>query len=244
MPQKSRNRDLTRAALGAAFAAFLVMAGDGGAAYAAEDNIGMMPLPDGNSVRKLMRTLGLRGKNDEESTIDIKERPPLVVPPSRDLPPPMAPGSLAERNPAWPVDRDQARPKAENKAKTARRPVSWDKESPPPSPGDVAAGGTNQPSTARPASSVELPGQGSPPSQAAESDGLWNKFLDKALGRHKIPETAIFKGEPPRASLLDPPRGYRTPSPNEPYGLMNPDTADTLSRNRRLTGKPENENRE
>ena len=32
-------------------------------------------------------------------------------------------------------------------------------------------------------------------------------------------EYATFTGEPPRASLTEPPPGYRTPSPNQPYGV-------------------------
>jgi hypothetical protein len=32
-------------------------------------------------------------------------------------------------------------------------------------------------------------------------------------------EYSTFSGEPPRASLLEPPAGYRTPSPNQPYGV-------------------------
>ena len=32
-------------------------------------------------------------------------------------------------------------------------------------------------------------------------------------------EYATFTGEPVRSSLTEPPPGYRTPSPNQPYGL-------------------------
>ncbi len=32
-------------------------------------------------------------------------------------------------------------------------------------------------------------------------------------------ETATFEAEPPRASLTDPPSGYRVPSPAQPYGV-------------------------
>ncbi len=32
-------------------------------------------------------------------------------------------------------------------------------------------------------------------------------------------EYVPFTGEPPRASLLEPPVGYRTPSPAQPYGV-------------------------
>jgi hypothetical protein len=35
----------------------------------------------------------------------------------------------------------------------------------------------------------------------------------------KKEESAKFTGEPPRTSLTDPPPGYQTPSPDQPYGL-------------------------
>jgi hypothetical protein len=35
----------------------------------------------------------------------------------------------------------------------------------------------------------------------------------------KDDEVAKFTGEPPRASLTEPPPGYQTPSPDQPYGL-------------------------
>ena len=37
--------------------------------------------------------------------------------------------------------------------------------------------------------------------------------------------TASFTGEPARASLTEPPPGYQTPSPNQPYGRSKSDTA-------------------
>ena len=35
----------------------------------------------------------------------------------------------------------------------------------------------------------------------------------------KKEEQAKFTGEPPRTSLTEPPAGYQTPSPDQPYGL-------------------------
>ncbi len=37
--------------------------------------------------------------------------------------------------------------------------------------------------------------------------------------KEKPAEGAKFLREPPRASLTEPPIGYRTPSPEQPYGL-------------------------
>jgi hypothetical protein len=36
---------------------------------------------------------------------------------------------------------------------------------------------------------------------------------------NKKEEQAKFTGEPPRSSLTEPPPGYQTPSPAQPYGL-------------------------
>ncbi|MGA8079747.1 MAG: hypothetical protein WB868_20430, partial [Xanthobacteraceae bacterium] len=36
----------------------------------------------------------------------------------------------------------------------------------------------------------------------------------------KQEDYGTFTGEPPRVSLSDPPPGYQTPSPNQPYGVV------------------------
>ena len=45
-------------------------------------------------------------------------------------------------------------------------------------------------------------------------------------------EQVTFTGEPPRTSLLEPPPGYRTPSPSQPYGIgiAKPKAADLSDR--------------
>ena len=45
------------------------------------------------------------------------------------------------------------------------------------------------------------------------SKSLWSKTFGNK------DEYTTFTGEPPRQSLLEPPRGYRTPSPAQPYGV-------------------------
>jgi hypothetical protein len=51
---------------------------------------------------KFMRTLGVKGAPDATSDIDYTERAPLVVPPSRDLPPPAANAGPPSQD--WPND--------------------------------------------------------------------------------------------------------------------------------------------
>ena len=67
---------------------------------------------------------GIGGTNMENRGIDYRERSPLVVPPSLDLPPPAS--TQAEVNvPNWPKDPDEARRKkaiAARKKDTAKTP--------------------------------------------------------------------------------------------------------------------------
>jgi len=220
MSQKSRNHYRSPATLCAAFGAVLIIVGGAGIAYAAESD----GVTDGNWVRNLYRKFNER--TGQPVGTDYRERPPLVVPPTRDLPPPGTPSTLAERYAAWPVDRDEARRKAGGAVRTERRPAAWDSES--------------QPSQA---SSVEVVGKEEKPKVVTNDPGLGTRLWNKFLGR-RDPEEGIFSQEPPRISLVDPPRGYRTPSPAEPYGINNRDTTYTMQRPPLRTGKPENENRE
>src|SRR5436309_4248241 len=50
--------------------------------------------------------LGGMGVDVGRAGIDYRERSPLVIPPTRDLPPPQASGG-ATRNPAWPREPDR-----------------------------------------------------------------------------------------------------------------------------------------
>lgn len=56
---------------------------------------------EGNVVRNILGAMGLM--NPEKPNIEYRERPPLVVPPSRELPPPVSAEAL-QANPEWPED--------------------------------------------------------------------------------------------------------------------------------------------
>src|SRR5258708_12324919 len=117
MPRENRNRKFSRAALCAAFGIVLVIAG-GTAVLAGDDDDD--DLPDTKFIKGLLRGIGLR--NGQEAGIEYKERPPLVVPPSRDLPPPVAAGSLAASNPAWPADPPPKKPPPAHHAQPDPKP--------------------------------------------------------------------------------------------------------------------------
>jgi hypothetical protein len=65
-----------------------------------------------------MKDLGLQ--RDGQEGIDYRERAPLVVPPSRDLPPPRSEGEVADKTAAWPKDPDVRRRKEATAAEKAR----------------------------------------------------------------------------------------------------------------------------
>lgn len=189
MPQKSRNHEFSRAALCALFGIALVIAGN--AAVRAGDG-SEEEGPYKKFFSKLLSDVGLR---DHDAAIEYKERPPLVVPPSRDLPPPATAGSFSVQNPAWPSDPDQKKRAADRKPKRERSVLAPDK------PDDPAA----------------KPSQGAGTQQ---SGGMWSSVVNfgKSLTGNNI-ETGTFVSEPSRNSLTDPPAGYRTPSPTQPYGI-------------------------
>ena len=96
---------LWRAAIGVAFIG-LVAGLDPSTARAADDDT------NASAWSKFMQTLGLKkGPNDPD--IDLMERSPLVVPPSRDLPPPVA--DAAAPTPDWPKD-PKVKPRKHRKA--------------------------------------------------------------------------------------------------------------------------------
>jgi hypothetical protein len=211
MPQTDRNRKFARLALCATFGAFLVVAGGVAGAYAADDDDSM--LPDEKFFRSLMRAIGLR--NGQEAGIEAKERPPLVVPPSRDLPPPAAGSSLTANNPAWPSDPDEKKRAADRKAKANRKPYNPETDQNQLMP-DQLATRSDKPAVKSgdgPDHSPELT-----PSQLGYTGGLW-KTLTGTFSSGKEVETSTFRREPSRNSLTDPPVGYRTPSPAQPYGI-------------------------
>ena len=161
--------------------------------------------------------LGGMGVDVGRTGIDYRERSPLVIPPTRDLPPPQAAGAAA-RNPAWPrePDRKLAVHNKPNARATQTDPGTHSVLSP-----DQLRRGTNpragritDPSQTQ--GSIEEANVGRPlsPSQLGSSSIFnWNALM----GTH-LNEQATFTGEPTRGSLTQPPSGYQTPSANYPYG--------------------------
>ena len=184
-------------------------------ARAAEDDV---PL-DSKIFRSILEGIGLR--KDGEA-INYQERAPLVIPPSRTLPPPERSGDVIANNPAWPKDPDVQRSKEEaaqarNRIRGAGEQIEHDQRvlrpdelTPGPKPRTARRGGTPDSGAA----TTYGYGERLSPSQLGYKGGIFGMFTG---GRDE--DTGKFTGEPPRASLTEPPPGYQTPSPDQPYGL-------------------------
>jgi hypothetical protein len=182
--------------------------------------------PDTKFLRGILESIGLQR---DEKIINYQERPPLVIPPSRTLPPPERSDALIANNPNWPKDPDVLRAKVEAARERSRafisadeavrndqRPLSPSEMTPGPKPRTRAARTTQQAGS----SSEAVNNPRMTPSQLGYSGGLFSKMFGG-----KDEETAQFTGEPPRTSLTEPPPGYQTPSPDQPYGMTDREKA-------------------
>ncbi|SRR6266508_522916 len=225
MPDRYPRKPLpARAAVAGTLALALALAWSAGSAFAQNaDDEEDVPL-DTKLFRQFMKDLGLKRDGDG---IEYRERAPLVVPPSRNLPPPQPEGSAVAANPAWPKDPDVAsRRKQATAAERAKLKASADgsviDEARPLRPDELDRGraaarkggpaGPEADDASRPMSPSQL-GQ-----KKTFFDSVFSAFTpDK-------PEAAPFAGEPPRTSMTAPPTGYQTPSPDQPYGVGQKDT--------------------
>jgi len=157
---------------------------------------------------KFWNTLGLHNPFDVQYEINYSERSPLVVPPTRDLPKPVS--TSAKPAPNWPTDPEIIkRQQAKDNDKVKPRPYdSVIEASRALSPAELGVG--------RVSPTVSAPGVGeqSTPSELGQPKKSFFNF-----DWTKKEEYGTFTGEPPRVSLTDPPPGYQTPSPDQPYGL-------------------------
>ena len=189
----------------------------------------------------------IRGTNMDNRGIDYRERSPLVVPPTLDLPPP-ASASADVPIANWPKDPDERQRKAVIAAKK--------KNAPPPARVQVtAAGGQVQPINIAPpvepqqaaAPGTTRPAYASDRNGTALTDPVYDKPGDLFTGGAADLANDVGLGnlfgttkavpvepgtEPARQALTQPPVGYQTPSPDYAYdeqkkgwldGTSNPD---------------------
>jgi hypothetical protein len=182
---------------------------------AADDDV---PL-DSKILRGILEGIGLERNG---ASINYQERAPLVIPSSKDLPPPQKADSAIANNPAWPKDPDVARRKAEEKRERTRNITEEiERDSKPLSPDQLAPGARGQRTATRQDGAVSesigpLDARNRlTPKQLGTKSGLF----DNIFGHKGDGESAKFTSEPARTSLTDPPPGYQVPSPDQPYGL-------------------------
>ena len=165
---------------------------------------------------------GLGFKRDGEAQINYQERAPLVLPPSRDLPPPERPDAVTANNPAWPKDPDVERRRLEA-AMEKNRNVSdeREREQNPLRADQLTPGrrGQKRQQVRNSDNGYDAPASGFGSQLLPSQLGTSNGGVFGAMFSSKKEESAKFTGEPPRASLTDPPVGYQTPSPEQPYGV-------------------------
>jgi hypothetical protein len=187
----------------------LVLGTSGLSARAEDDE--EFELPDTKFWNSFMHSMGFRKDGDQ---IEYRERAPLVLPPSRDLPPPDK--NAKTKTASWPDDPDVKRlkrAKAERKfsnpePEDAGRPLMPNQYSLPggASPGSRPTG---------PSKTIEDHDRPMTPYELG-SKSIFSSWW--GWGGNKE-EYTTFTTEPPRDRLVDPPTGYRTPSPNQPYGV-------------------------
>jgi len=184
---------------------------------------------DKKLLNDLMRNLGFR--NGNESQIEYRERSPLVIPPSKNLPPPEQAG--AGRNAAWPVDPDVKRKKEVAAKRKDRKGYDPDYEGRNLTPSELNPAGVNR-SAGRSGTPDSMGSDGSPmqPSELGYFGGLFSSF--GSFGSKE--EFGTFDREPPRTSLTAPPSGYQTPSAAQPYGISKKEPKLTVTPDDRAVG--------
>jgi hypothetical protein len=149
----------------------------------------------------MLKSLGLESDNQ----IEYRERPPLVVPPSRDLPPPQT--SATARDPNWPAQAGGKPKKGTQVRDLDRIPVA-------PRPADPSVAGASAPN-AYPSTSDAT--AAIPQPQPVQSSSFFGRIFsssDKPVGP--------MMPAPARKSLTEPPPDYESPSPSQPYGAASP----------------------
>lgn len=214
-PTRLTAKTITRVALGFALAAAVLTASP--KAYAADDKE-EEPAWDTKILRGILESIGLQR---DEKVINYQERAPLVIPPSKTLPPPERSDALIANNPAWPKDPDVLRAREERAFARENRTTAQeaiDRDTRPLRPDQLTPGRKPGQST-RTANSRQETTYDEKNNQrlSAKEMGYTGGLFGKMFGGNDD-ETARFTGEPPRTALTEPPPGYQTPSPDQPYG--------------------------
>ena len=168
---------------------------------------------DQTALDWLMTGIGLER---EKPQIEYHERGPLVIPPTKSLPPPEKAGAVTA-NPAWPKDPDVTRRREAAKRERERNvSAEREREQNPLPPDQIGPSGGASRTAERDDGYRGTPtgfSEVMSPSQLGYTGGMLQKMFSGGN------EDAVrFTGEPKRSDLTAPPPGYQTPSPDQPYG--------------------------
>jgi hypothetical protein len=183
-----------------------------GIARAEDDQSSLWSL-DKKIIYEVLRSFGMTPKRTLEDQIEFHDRPALVVPQSRVPPPPQAP-------PAVRVEADAGR-EAAKKRTANRQDLDPDQFTNPLRPSELGGAATAAPAPSRPAGEADMTDT-MRPSQLGSSGGIFGGLLGGNNRRQEQRQVGTLAAEPPRTRLIDPPAGYQTPSPNQPYGNAPP----------------------
>ena len=180
-----------------ALIAFAVTSGCIGSSAAWAGDDGQAPLWEGiGSI--FGPVVGWGGGGDKKDPIDYREHGKIVVPPKMDLPPP---GSSPAVDPAWPVNQEAQRKKAQ---KEAKQPIAG--------VGDARLRYTHpfDPNTPVTVRAVD------PQGNEVKCDNCGSSTLGNNLNLNPLNWVGMGKSaplgpEPDREWLTDPPKGFRAP---------------------------------
>jgi hypothetical protein len=179
--------------------------------------------------QKLFRNfLGGLGMSNDSANINYHERSPLVIPPVQNLPPPEN-AAAVRQNPAWPKDPDRARAKQEKKREAITQGY-WDDQAKPLLPDQLNKPRSGPIRTTRDGATVEESAKPLKPSELGYKGGVFSSLFGYKE------EVVPFNGEPERESLTEPPKGYRTPSSAQPYGILGKEAPKALNVKDKGTG--------
>jgi hypothetical protein len=167
-------------------------------------------------IDSFLRGIGL--ERDRPATVEYHERAPLVIPPTKMLPPPENSDAVAA-NPAWPKDPDIKRQKEAARIERTRNiSEEREREQNPLPPDQIGPrGGSGSIARADDGYQASPNGVSGPmtPSELGSKGPV--ALINKMFGGDND-RPVRFTGEPKRIDLTEPPPGYQTPSPEQPYG--------------------------
>jgi hypothetical protein len=164
----------------------------------------------------------------EESSIDYRERAPLVVPPSSALITPRSAEDVTKLNPDWPLDHN-ARQRTAAAIEFEKKVDEEFYSGRPLQPNELNRPGrlTRAEAARRDAAARRPEAQTAGDEAAAGKERYSPSQLGFKGWGSKKEETVVFSGEPERKFLTDPPPGLLTPSPNAPYGVVSKERGPT-----------------